>query len=254
MRWFILFFILLLLGAVVAEDVEIQVESPVNRTYDSSTSEVEGSSFGYVFMALGFLILGFLVFTLCVNFIKKKKGHVGNSSSLHSSLHKGFFSRFFHRQKTSPKVLSQSHYAKMEKVQDEEETVQQRNEQLMSLKEDILHEYPKVLDEEVRRVLKVTDDLLGEIPEDKVTTFVNSPDFEVYKKVMKKVHEPLHENTEDIEKMKKVLDLFERGVVDGDEARKLLGLPVRHVHIVKTEKKDKEQVLAELKKVRHETN
>src|SRR3989344_4588025 len=226
MRRLILFFVFLLMGTVLAEDVEVQVESPMNRTYDSSSDE-EISYLGYVLMIGGIVVLVILFVNLCLTY-KKKKKIVSRSSSQGRTSKKDVLSWFLRKEKIDPRVLSQSHYVKIEDTVDEQEILQRKNDELMSLKEDILHEYPKVLDEDVKRVLQITDDLLGEIPEDKVDTFVHSPDFEVYKKVMKKVHEPLHENKEGLEKIQKVLELFEKGVVDGDEARRLLGLPVRH--------------------------
>ena len=275
MRWLILFFIFGLMGVVVADGVEIQVENSTTDTPSTSASSFEGSSIGYIFMALGIAVLLFMLFTLYMSRLKKKRTlqktllHHHSLQNSHSSLQhshhplqqgnisspktpkKDILSWFLGREKVSDKVLSHSHYAPIEQHTDQKD-LQEKTSQLMSLKDDIVHEYPKVLDEDVRKVLKVTDDLLGELPDDKVDTFVHSADFETYKKVMKKVHEPLYQNKGEVEKVQKILELFDKGVIDADEARKMLGLPVRHVHIVKTEKKDKAQVLDELKRVRHE--
>ena len=126
--------------------------------------------------------------------------------------------------------------------------------EFVTLKEDIKQEFPKVLDEEVRKVLRITDDLLGKMPENLVDQFIHSPDFEIYKKVLKKVHEPLQENKNELEKLEKILSLLEKGLITGDEARRMLGLPVQSLHAQKIEKKDKGEVLEELKKVRNEGN
>lgn len=253
MRWLILFFIFALMGLVVADGVEIQVE---NTTTDTNTAvfSTETPYFGYGLIAVGLTVLSFMLFTIYMSH-RKKKVPVQEYSKHHARrVRKDLLSWFLGKEKERSLVLSQHHYAPIQEYHDESEWIQKRNDELLSLKQDILHEFPKVLDEDVRRVLKITDDLLGEIPEQKIETFVHSPDFEVYKKVMKKVSEPLHENTEGVEKMQKVLDLFEKGVIDIDEARKMLGLSIRHIHIVKTQKKDKDEVLQELKKVRHEAN
>ena len=253
MKWFILFFVFALMAGVFAETVEVQVEN-VSTDTQSRLSSQESSSFGYVLMALGVLVLLFMLFTMYMS-RNKKKLHLGSLQhhgySLHRPLKRDLLSWFLRKEKSGSKVLSHAHYAPIEQ-HSEQEDMEEKTAQFMSLKDDIAHEYPKVLDEEIRNVLKVTDDLLGELPEEKVDTFVHSPTFEVYKKVMKKVHEPLRVNAEQTQNVQRVLELFEKGVVDADEARKMLGLPVRHLHIVKTEKKDKAQVLDELKKVRHE--
>lgn len=138
---------------------------------------------------------------------------------------------------------------------DDAYSLEEQKKELLKLKDDIKQEYPKLLDEDVKRVLRITDDLLGKMPEEMVNSFVHSPDFEVYKKVLKKVHEPLKTAPQgDLEKLEKVVSLLEKGAITGDEARAMLGLPVRHLHAQKIEKKDKGQVLQELKKVRDEKN
>ena len=45
---------------------------------------------------------------------------------------------------------------------------------------------PKNIDyEKVKKVLKITDDLLEKLPKDVINEFVNSKDFELYKEVVK---------------------------------------------------------------------
>ncbi len=254
MRWFIIFFSIALLGIVLAEDVEIQVESPVTRTYEGSE---EGFSFSweYILISLGVVIFVFCLFLFLR--LRRKKKQVKKSTK------KGFsFFSFFKRDKEERILGIIEKYSRQE-VQDKKRlqdaideayTLQDKQEELLKIKEDIKQEYPKLLDEDVKRVLKVTDDLLGQMPETVVDSFVHSPDFDLYKKVMKKVHEPLKPHTEELEKLEKVLDLLEKGAITGDEARNMLGLPVRYLQAQKIEKKDKEQVLQELKKVRDEKN
>ncbi|MEK6967875.1 MAG: hypothetical protein AABX51_04545 [Nanoarchaeota archaeon] len=42
-------------------------------------------------------------------------------------------------------------------------------------------------DSELKRVLKTTDELLGKLPESEIWSFVSSPDFEIYKEVLKPI-------------------------------------------------------------------
>ncbi len=122
----------------------------------------------------------------------------------------------------------------------------------MQLKEEIKDDLPKILTEDVKRVLRVTDDLLGKMPEDMVDEFVHSPDFETYKKVMKRIQQPLKKDKGGAQKMEKVLTLLERKVIDMDEARSMLGLAVRKPRAQSVEKKTKKDVLQELKEQRDE--
>jgi len=254
MRGLVLFFSFALLGIVLAEDVAIQVEAPTNRTYEI-IEENFSIPWDYILIILGvviFLFCSFLFFRR-----RKKKKQMKKSSNIGLS-----FFHFFQKDKEE-RILgiiekySQQEIQDKKRLQDaidEAYTLQDKQEELLKIKEDIKQEYPKLLDEDVKRVLRVTDDLLGQMPENVVDTFVHSPDFELYKKVMKKVHEPLKPHTEGLEKLEKVLDLLEKGAITGDDARNMLNLPVRHLQAQKIEKKNKEQVLQELKKVRDEKN
>ena len=140
----------------------------------------------------------------------------------------------------------------LQKVIDEAYALRDKEEKMVQLKDDIKQEMPKILTDDVKRVLRVTDDLLGQMPEDVVEKFVHSPDFELYKKVMKKVHEPLQNNEDELQKLDKVLTLLHTQVIDADEARKMLGLSIRHLEAKKVEKMDKKGVLSALKGLGHE--
>lgn len=245
-----------MLGIVLAEEVQVEVEAPVNRTYDTLNDEKIFFDSGYYFIISGVVLL-----LLCLFFYfrlhRKKKKLVKKSLKNRFSL----FS-FFQRDKEQKILGIIEKYSLQEKEDkkklqdaiDEAYTLEDKKEELLKIKEDIKTEYPKLLDEDVKRVLRVTDDLLGQMPETVVDSFVHSPDFDLYKKVMKKVHEPLKPHTEELEKLENVVGLLEKGAITGDEARNMLGLPVRDIRVQKIEKKDKEQVLQELKKVRDEKN
>jgi len=43
-----------------------------------------------------------------------------------------------------------------------------------------------VLEDDVKKVLLITDELLGKLPEEVINEFAQSDDFELYKKVMDK--------------------------------------------------------------------
>ena len=248
MRGFILVFVFFFMGTVLAENIALQAEGTTSIGHSSE----KGFYLGSIFIVGGVLFLLLLLLNLYFPSGSTKAKRAFFSLG---SLKKYVFSLLRPKKKTDFNILSQSHYVKMqERADDEQELLQKKNDEFMRLKEDILHEFPKVLDQDVKRVLKITDDLLAKIPSDKADAFVHSADFELYKKVMKKVHEPLHESKEELERVSKILDLFEKGVIDSDEVRKLLGLPVRHLHVMKVEKKDKREVLQELKKVRYEKN
>ncbi len=57
--------------------------------------------------------------------------------------------------------------------------------QLISKDGDISKETP-VLDDEIRRLLNITDDLLGKLPDEVINEFAQSEDFKLYEKVMSK--------------------------------------------------------------------
>ncbi len=238
MRELILFFILLLVGTVFADEVVVNVESPINRTYDGVSSEDSSFFWGLGLSVLGVGILTFLGYNFVVTRFPKRKKLLFTSKPKSKAI--------FSDQNEEIKVLVRP-VIPLENEDDKEE-------ELLKLKEEIKSEYPKILEEEVKKVLRVTDDLLGQMSEEKVNAFVLSPEFETYKKVMKKVHEPLKEDKKVLEILDKVLDLFEKGLIEADEARKMLGLPIWNISPVKVEKKDKGEVLRQLKKVRDEEN
>ncbi|MFH1971905.1 MAG: hypothetical protein ABIJ18_00330 [archaeon] len=140
----------------------------------------------------------------------------------------------------------------LQKDIDEAMDLKEREEQFMEIKKEIKEEVPKILTEEVKRVLRVTDDLLGKMPENMLEEFVHSADFGTYKKVMKKVHEPVKENDKAIDKMDKVLTLLEKDVISKDEARRMLGFSKFSSH--KVEKTDKKNMLKKIKESRKYEN
>jgi hypothetical protein len=132
---------------------------------------------------------------------------------------------------------------------------EEKKQELETLKEELVECYPKVLKEDVKKVLKTTDQLLGEMPDEQIYEFVHSEEFGEYKKVMKKVYDPVAENKNAVEKLDKVLNLYQKDVIDISEARKMLGLPIRTVNPRSVGKKTKEEVLKTLKKQKeHEEN
>ena len=45
---------------------------------------------------------------------------------------------------------------------------------------------PTLLDEDIKKLLVITDDLLGELPEEVINKFAQSDDFKLYSKVLSK--------------------------------------------------------------------
>jgi hypothetical protein len=135
-----------------------------------------------------------------------------------------------------------------EKIQEDMEKLydlKRKEEDFLDLKNEFKEEVPKILTEDVKRVLKNTDELLTDLPEEKVEQFVKSQNFKQYKKVMKKVHEPLKDDKKAIKKLDKVITLFEKGAVTKEEARQLLGL--EKFDPKKVEKLDKKKILDKIK-------
>lgn len=54
-------------------------------------------------------------------------------------------------------------------------------------KSKIIKEKGSSIDEDTRKVLKITDNLLEKLPDDEIDKFAKSKDFELYKKVMEKI-------------------------------------------------------------------
>ena len=142
--------------------------------------------------------------------------------------------------------------SKVQPLLDEEVgRLREKEEGFLKLRVEIKEEIPRVLTEDVKKVLLLTDTLLGKMSEDLVDEFVHSKEFEIYKKVMKKVHRPLRRNKEGVEKLDKILTLYERKVITLDEARQMLGLPLRRKSQRQISKKGKIGVLETLKKQRY---
>lgn len=57
--------------------------------------------------------------------------------------------------------------------------------QLISKEENVAKETP-ILDDEIRKMLSITDELLGKLPDDVIDEFAQSEDFKLYEKVMSK--------------------------------------------------------------------
>ncbi|MBT3985284.1 hypothetical protein HOD38_01025 [archaeon] len=148
--------------------------------------------------------------------------------------------------------VKETNKEKLQEYIDDAYDLKKREEKFLELKKEIKEEMPKVLTVDVKKVLRLTDDLLGKMPEDIVEEFVKSPDFKVYKKVMKKVHEPLKEHNHDVERLDKVLSLMEKGVLSKSEARKMLGFS--EFRPKKIEKLDKKKLLKKVENTKKYEN
>jgi len=120
------------------------------------------------------------------------------------------------------------------------------------LMEEMRCSVPKVLDKDVKKVLRALDEVLGKVPEELLDDFVFSENYELYKKVMKKAHEPIKTDKDMVNKVEKVLVLLERRVITANEARKMLGLPVRRIKPKEIPSQTKGEVLGKLKELRYE--
>lgn len=134
---------------------------------------------------------------------------------------------------------------KIQKDMDQLYNLKKKEEKFLELKNEFKEEVPKILTDDVKKVLKTTDELLGELPEEKVKDFVKSSNFKQYKKVMKKVHDPLKKDRKAIKKLDKIITLFEKGAITKEEARQMLGL--EKFDPKKLDKLDKKEILAKIK-------
>jgi hypothetical protein len=81
--------------------------------------------------------------------------------------------------------------------------------------------------EDIKKLLVVIDNLLEKLPEEETIKFTNSPDFELYKKVMGKIVPNSNKTSHQNNKLDEVLKLTKSGIITEIEARKMLNLPVR---------------------------
>jgi hypothetical protein len=103
------------------------------------------------------------------------------------------------------------------------------HEDMYKLHDDFRQNVDPVLNEEVKRVLRITDKLLGKLSESEIEDFVSSSEFDNYKKVMRKVYRPLRPDLDALNKFEKVLVLLERKIITIEEARKMLHLPAKNI-------------------------
>lgn len=113
------------------------------------------------------------------------------------------------------------------------------------IKEEATIKAKPVVKDEVKKVLRITDDLLGKLPPEEAKKFVNSPDFKLYQRVMNDIYDP---TAKDHEKIKKTAELLKKKVIDEDEAREHLGLKPKIIKPQKIKKASKEEILTKLKK------
>jgi hypothetical protein len=222
-------------GEGIDQELEVEVTEPRDREVSNNENmsiveffrEIGGKYWVYIIIVIVVLVIGILV---------KFRGEVIL-----------FLLRFKDRAKLEKKinpVNGGENNASSKDIEIEMEKI----------KIEIMEEYPKVLKEDVKKVLKTTDHLLGEMSDEQVYEFVHSEEFAKYKSILKKAYEPLKENKNEVEKLDKVLSLFKKGLIDSNEVRKMLGLPIRNVQPREVKKESKDVVLDKLKKQKNEKN
>lgn len=117
------------------------------------------------------------------------------------------------------------------------------HEDVYKLHDDFKQNVDPVLNEEVKRVLRITDKLLGKLSESEIEDFVSSSEFDNYKKVMRKAYQPLRPDLDALNKFEKVLVLLERKIITMEEARKMLHLPVKNISQKKIQPLSEKEVL-----------
>jgi hypothetical protein len=218
MKRVLLLLMILLVPLVLADVGDVEVRDPVDRGNNEDSSS---NSIDYII----YLLIG--VFALGISAVFIYKFRTKKGSVLRSGARKGSVN--------SVKGSSES-------IHDE----------ISRLREDLDEQKPMVLKKEVKNVLLMTDGLLGELSPARVKGFVESKDFNVYKRVMKKVYEPVAADDDKKKMIERVVMLLERKVIDVKEARKLLNLHERSIEPKKIIRKRKGLVLNELRGQRDE--
>jgi hypothetical protein len=244
------------------EDLEVEVREPKDRDFEASGEEEKlFNGVSYLFIIGGSLLGGLLGFGIFYFFAvyRKKNPEKMEEKKTKNMERLSKLKQIMGNSNKESKTESNMEVKVREKlikgeIQEEGKRTSLKDikEELEEIKEEIKQDAPGNLKEDVRKVLRITDDLLGKMEGSKLDAFVNSQDFDLYKKIMKKVYDPVKEDTELVNKLEKVMALFERKVVDKDEARKMLGLAEKKKEELpkKIVKMDKKQVLSELKEKR----
>lgn len=269
MRMFIFALILLLPLVSAADEVTAEVKEPFNRNYDLN-------EFNWMLPVYGLLLIG--AFGLAFYFrngilglfkSKKKTSFLHligivenklNKNEKENDIIKNLSAEGWHRIEIEKAITKAKNGFFTPKKREDIVVNHVRNvfnsdrqeeviKDIKELKEELKEEMPKILNDDVKRVLKLTDEMLGKMPENNINDFVNSPDFETYKKVMKKVYEPMQKDNNLLERIDKVITLLQKGIINKEEARKLLGLS--EFRINKGESLEKEELLNKLKETKN---